>query len=146
MLTYTAPVSDYRFLFEEVLRLDASLVGLYQDLELDSELLHSILEEAGKFSRDVLQPLNAIGDTQGCRLADGVVTTAEGFADAYRAFVAAGWSSVSSPTAYGGQGLPRVLPSSIRDFCRLGRVSDQLRRVGRSCEMLGAKPSKGKLK
>ena len=111
MLTYTAPVSDYRFLFEEVLRLDASLVGLYQDLELDSELLHSILEEAGKFSRDVLQPLNAIGDTQGCRLADGVVTTAEGFADAYRAFVAAGWSSVSSPT--------RTAVRACRVYCLL---------------------------
>jgi len=116
MPAYSPPIADYRFLFQEVLCLDKTLPSLFRELELDAELLLSVLEEAGKFCRDVLQPLNALGDEQGCKLADGAVITPPGFAEAYRAFVEAGWSSVSAPSAFGGQGLPRVLQQALDEM------------------------------
>jgi hypothetical protein len=37
-----------------------------------------VLEEAGKLASDVLAPLNAVGDREGCRLENGVVRTPTG--------------------------------------------------------------------
>jgi len=37
----------------------------------EGDTVAAILEEAGKFARDVLDPLNAVGDREGAALADG---------------------------------------------------------------------------
>ena len=70
-----------------------------------------MLEEGGKFASEVLAPLNAVGDVEGCKLdpATHEVKTATGFKAAYQTYVAGGWPALSADPAYGGQGLPHVV-------------------------------------
>ena len=107
MLAYVPPIEDYRFLLTEVLRFEAEMQALGKDV--DASLALAILEEAGRLCADRLQPINREGDEEGSRLLDGGVRTPPGFAQAYRDFAAAGWSSLTADPAYGGQGLPFIL-------------------------------------
>jgi alkylation response protein AidB-like acyl-CoA dehydrogenase len=84
--------------------------------DVTAELMDSILEEAGKFAKDVLLPINASGDEEGCRLENGVVRTPKGFVDAYKKFCEAGWGALSSPVEYGGQGLPEILGKMVEEM------------------------------
>jgi butyryl-CoA dehydrogenase len=107
-MTYRAPVNEMLFMMRHVGRLDRAIdAGLYADLSVD--LVQDILEEAGRFARQVLEPINRSGDRHGAQLRDGIVTTAPGFKEAYQAWVAAGWNALGGPAEYGGQGLPLLL-------------------------------------
>ena len=115
MTDYTAPIRDMRFILNELVGLDriAALPGCDA---VGPELVEAILEEAGKFARDVLGPLNHSGDVSPPVLADGVVTTAPGFADAYRKFVEGGWNALACDPAYGGQGMPRLVACAVEEM------------------------------
>ncbi len=109
MPRYQAPVRDMQFLLKDVLK-----IGNYANLpgfgEVTGDLVDAILEEGGKFSSEVLQPLNAVGDKEGCvRNADASVKTPTGFKAAYDKMCEAGWNAMSADPEYGGQGLPHVL-------------------------------------
>jgi len=107
-MTYRAPVSDMLFTMRHVAGLDRSIEeGVYGDLSVD--LVESILQEAGRFSADVLAPLNRIGDSHGSRLQDGKVITPPGWKEAYKGWSDAGWNAVSGPSDHGGQGLPTLV-------------------------------------
>lgn len=75
MPIYNAPVTDMQFILHEVLKVSGSGIPGYDELEPD--FTSAVLEEAGKLARDVLAPLNRVGDMQGCRLENGVVRTPE---------------------------------------------------------------------
>ncbi|MGB6087311.1 acyl-CoA dehydrogenase family protein, partial [Parvibaculum sp.] len=109
MSEYTPPIADIAFLLSDVFAIDKLAGTLPAFAEVDAEFAVNILEEAGRFFADTIQPLNLPGDEEGSRLIDGVVHTPKGFSEAYRAFAEAGWSGLSGDTAYGGQGLPRAL-------------------------------------
>ncbi|MFP3374395.1 acyl-CoA dehydrogenase, partial [Pseudomonas sp. SIMBA_068] len=80
---------------------------------LDLPLALQVLEEAARFSQGVLAPLNALGDRQGCRWQAGQVSTPDGFAQAYQAYVDGGWPALACAEALGGQGLPQVLDAAV---------------------------------
>ncbi|CAN5359645.1 acyl-CoA dehydrogenase C-terminal domain-containing protein [soil metagenome] len=107
MFSYAPPIDDYRFLLTEVIGFDAAMAELHKP-DFDADLMVNILEEAGRLCADLLHPLNRSGDEEGSRLEGGAVTTPAGFANAYRAFAAGGWMSLSGDPAYGGQGLPFI--------------------------------------
>ena len=110
MPSYNAPLRDMKFLLHELLEAPAKLTTYESFAEVEQDLLDAILEESGKFSSEVLAPLNVVGDQEGCtRHDDGSVTTPAGFKEAYKTMVDNGWVSLGHPTDYGGQGLPGVL-------------------------------------
>jgi alkylation response protein AidB-like acyl-CoA dehydrogenase len=108
-MTYQAPVRDYAFLLRDVLQLDRYAdLPAFADASMDT--IDAILDEAGKFTSEVLAPLNGVGDKQGCVWSpDFTVKTPDGFKDAYAKLVEGGWPALGSDPAYGGQGLPHVV-------------------------------------
>ncbi|VDC30029.1 acyl-CoA dehydrogenase C-terminal domain-containing protein [Pseudogemmobacter humi] len=114
MTSYTAPLRDMQFLFREVLKVPASDIPGYADL--DEGFTSAVLEEAGKVASEVLAPLNAVGDREGCHLENGVVRTPEGFAEAFRAMKEGGWTALDCDPEYGGQGLPYLMQTAVGEI------------------------------
>jgi len=111
-MNYSAPITDIRFLLDEVADLPriAALPGCE---EATPDLVAAVLEEAGKFAAGVLAPLNPVGDRAGCRLEDGEVVTPPGWKEAYQAFAAGGWVGLGLSPEYGGQGLPKCVATPV---------------------------------
>ena len=80
-MTYTAPIKDMQYILHDVLDISSYDTPGYD--ELDRETTSAILEEAGKLASEVLAPLNASGDAEGCKLENGVVSTPTGFKEAF---------------------------------------------------------------
>ncbi|WP_438991031.1 acyl-CoA dehydrogenase C-terminal domain-containing protein [Lentibacter sp.] len=114
MPSYTAPVKDLQFVLHEVLKASASDIAGYSELEPD--FTAAVLEEAGKLCSDVLAPLNAVGDTEGCALENGVVRVPTGFKDAFDQVRAGGWTGLDMPEAYGGQNMPYLLGTAVGEL------------------------------
>jgi hypothetical protein len=115
-MSYKPPVRDHLFLLRDVLEIEkyADLKG-FSDASMD--VVEQIIEEAGKFTSEVLAPLNAVGDKEGCHWSpDHTVTTPKGFKAAYAKLVEGGWPALGAETAYGGQGLPHVLNLSFSEM------------------------------
>lgn len=111
MPRYTAPAKDMQFILQEVLSASTSDVPGYD--EMDADTTAAIIEEAGKLASEVLQPLNAIGDTVGCTLENGVVRTPEGFKDAFEQLKEGGWTGLDCDPEYGGQGMPYLMGTAV---------------------------------
>ena len=114
MNSYKAPLNDLSFIFNHLLDQEqlAQLPGL-EDLGVD--LYESILDEAGKFATNVLDPINASGDREGLKITNGEVTTPKGFKEAYQQFTQAGWNNISLEPEFGGQGLPYILSTAVNE-------------------------------
>ncbi|WP_312689388.1 acyl-CoA dehydrogenase [Brevundimonas nasdae] len=107
-MSYRAPVRDLAFTLEAIAGMpDLAATGAFPDYDVD--VAGAVLEAAGQFSQEVLAPLNRIGDQKGSLYANGAVTAAPGFADAYRQFAQGGWTSLSASAEHGGQALPKAL-------------------------------------
>jgi alkylation response protein AidB-like acyl-CoA dehydrogenase len=115
-MAYQPPVRDHVFLLEDVLKIDQyAELPAFADASLD--VVKAIIEEAGKFTGEVLAPLNSVGDKQGCTWRqDNTVTTPTGFKEAYRQLCDGGWTGLGSDPAYGGQGLPHVVNLSFSEM------------------------------
>ena len=115
MPSYKAPVADYEFLLFDVLQIDK-----HKDLpgyaELDQATVRDILEGAGTFVSEVLQPLNQSGDEEGCHFENGVVRTPKGFKEAYKAYCDSGWNRLGVPEQFGGAGLPILLTFAVSEM------------------------------
>ena len=113
MYRYDAPLREMRFVIEEVLRApdDWRETPLFADLDTDTAA--EVLQQAARFAGEVLQPLNAPGDREGCRLEGGRVKTPAGFPQAWAAFVEGGWPALACDPEFGGQGLPQVLNAAL---------------------------------
>lgn len=112
---YAAPVRDLRFVLEEMLAHRSLALPGFE--EASPDLVEAVLEEAAKLAGDVWGPLNSVGDQQGAkRHVDGSVTTPEGFASAYQAYVEGGWNGIGVSEALGGQNLPEVVASAVQEM------------------------------
>ena len=116
MPAYVTPLRDMRFLLHEVHRFPAHYQRLAGVEAVDAALLDGILDEIGRFTEQELFPLNTAGDVEGCHFDAGEVRTPAGFKAAYAQFVAGGWTGVSGPQEWGGQGLPSSIGMLVEEL------------------------------
>lgn len=111
---YQPPVDDYAFLYREAFGTD--LLARSTGGELTADDATDIIAGAGEFAASVLAPLETLGDREGARLVDGQVQLPAGFADAYHAFVDAGWVTAEAPASAGGDGLPGSVRAGLGEI------------------------------
>jgi hypothetical protein len=125
MTIYKAPLADMRFVMFDLLKVDSSYPRLAGGENATRDVVEAILEEAAKFSEQVLAPLNASGDEEGCHLdkATATVTTPKGFKEAYAKYIDGGWSGLTAPEAYGGQHLPESIGAPLKEMLDSANLS-----------------------
>ncbi len=108
MTVYTAPLRDIRFVLEELVHAE-QLVDLpgYEDATPDQ--VDFVLEGIAGICESLLFPLTRVGDEEGCRYENGVVTTPPGFKEAYTKYCEAGWPALACDPEYDGMGLPKLV-------------------------------------
>ena len=98
------------------MRVNAGIDELVQSERFSAaspDLVEAIAEGIGALAAGEFAPLNRIGDTEGARLANGVVSLPAGFDAAYHHYVEQGWNAISGPVDHGGQGLPFTLATCV---------------------------------
>jgi alkylation response protein AidB-like acyl-CoA dehydrogenase len=116
MPSYAAPVKETMFLLNDVLNIEK-----YNNLEgfadATPDMIEAILGEAGKMAEELLQPLNQVGDSEGCvRSDDGSVKTPTGFKAAYDQYSENGWGALPFPEEFGGQNLPATINACVAEY------------------------------
>ncbi len=119
-MTFRAPVRDLAFALRHVADF-GRLADAYP--EADADTVDAVLEAAGVFASEVLAPINRQGDLVGAKLENGVVRSAPGFADAYKAFAEAGWTSLAASPHHGGQGLPKALEIATLEMVQAANMA-----------------------
>ena len=115
MTTYTAPLRDLRFVYEELF--DAGEITALEDYqEATPDLVNAIVEEGAKLCQNELFPLNRSGDEEGCHFDNGNVRTPEGFRSAYAAYLEGGWGGLSCAPEFGGQGMPHSVNIALEEM------------------------------
>ena len=121
-MTYHAPLDDMNFVLESLADIAkiASLAG-YEDAT--PETARAVLDEAARFTSEVVAPLNATGDAAPGDWHDGEVRTAAGFKEAFAQFTAGGWQGLVHPAAFGGQGLPKLVAAPCMEMLNGANLS-----------------------
>ena len=115
MSEYVAPLKDIRFVMQELADLE-QVIALPGCEEASPDVVDAILEEAARFSSEVLSPLNIVGDRNGAKWLDKKVATPPGFKEAYSQFVDNGWNGLGCDPEFGGQGLPKLLSTAVSEM------------------------------
>ena len=125
MSKYAAPLADMRFVLFDLLKVEPHYARLPGGDAATRDTVDAILDEAAKFSEQVLAPLNASGDEEGCHLdkASSSVTTPKGFKQAYTQYVEGGWSGLTAPKKYSGQHLPDSLGAPLKEMLDSANLS-----------------------
>jgi alkylation response protein AidB-like acyl-CoA dehydrogenase len=115
MMSYHASLDDINFALTYIADYP-KIAALPPNREATSDVVEAVLTEAAKFAATLLAPLNQSGDQQGCRLGNGEVQTPDGFREAYRQYIDAGWAGLPFPQQHGGQGLPWILGGIVQEM------------------------------
>ena len=121
-MSYRAPVKDMLFVMKELAGIAqvAALPG-FEDAGLDTAA--AVLDECARITQDVIAPLNHASDKAPSTFADGKVTTAAGFKEAFRQFADGGWQGLQHPTEFGGQGLPKLIHAACSEMVNSASLS-----------------------
>ncbi|GAA0408327.1 acyl-CoA dehydrogenase [Massilia aurea] len=122
MVSYNAPLKDMQFVLTELANL-AEINALPGCEDATPDTVEAVLEENAKFCRDVIAPLNRVGDKDPSYWKDGVVTTTKGFREAFKAYAEAGWQGVQHPQDFGGQGLPKLVATPCMEMLHGANLS-----------------------
>ncbi len=125
MSHYKPPLNDIRFVLHEVIRAEQTFSPLQGWGEVNRELLDAVIEESGRFTGQVLAPINQSGDEEGCSYdkATGSVTTPKGFKEAFAQYVEGGWTGLCAPTDFGGQDMPLTLGAAVEEMMDAANLS-----------------------
>jgi alkylation response protein AidB-like acyl-CoA dehydrogenase len=122
---YRAPLKDIGFVLHQLLD-EHALAGCPAFMDYSAELADTILQEAGKFAENVLDPLYKSADREGAHWSAEGVTTPAGFKDAYGQFVEGGWPSLRAAPEHGGQGMPTVLGTAVEELWAAANLAFKL--------------------
>jgi len=112
---YKADLREIRFRLFEHFGL-GDLLGAPPFEDWDQETVNMILAEVYQFACDEIGPTNSVGDQEGCKLVDGVVTTPTGFKKAWKKLNDAGYRNMSAPEKLGGSGAPFSVGVCAEEF------------------------------
>jgi len=112
---FKADLREMRFVLLEQFKV-GEVLGRFPYEAWGVDELRAMLDETYRFTREVLGPLNASGDREGCRLEGGQVKTPAGFKDAWDKLWEAGFKTVSVSTQHGGQGGPQMLQVLVEEL------------------------------
>ena len=125
MPIYTAPVEEMMFLFDN-LKDNKNYNEIEKYKEINSELVKDILQQAAKINQELILPLAKIGDEKPCIYENGVVRSPPGYKEAYKKFIADGWTSLSCDPKYGGQGMPKTVSTFFEEMLSSSSLSFKL--------------------
>jgi alkylation response protein AidB-like acyl-CoA dehydrogenase len=112
---YRAPIKDLRFVIHELIG-EAAIRSCPRFADYSADTTDAILDEAARFAEGVLDPIQKSGDREGAKWTPDGVVTPPGFKQAYEKFVAGGWTQLSAPPQYGGQGAPTVMATALEEI------------------------------
>lgn len=125
MATFKAPVRDIEFALNDILNIN-ELTEIERFAEATPDIVSGVIEEAAKMIEEEIAPLNAVGDSVGCKYADGEVDVPPGYTEAYKLFVESGWVGLANDVEYGGQGLPFTLSKVVGEMVCAANVGFEL--------------------
>ncbi len=112
MTPFTPPTQDQLL----AIKVNAGMEKLAESEKFaaaEADMVEAIVEGVGAFAAGEFAPLNRVGDLEGAKLENGVVSLPDGFAEAYGQYVEQGWNAIASPVEFGGQGLPFTLACNV---------------------------------
>jgi hypothetical protein len=112
---YKADLREIQFLLFEQFRVD-ELLGKAPFDAWGPEECRTTLTECYRWVREVIGPLNAPADAEGCKVVDGKVVTPQGFKQAWKSLYEAGWKQIAVDAEYGGAGAPHSLQVLIEEM------------------------------
>lgn len=113
---YNPPLRDIRFVMDHVADLDG-IVSTERFGHVDSETIHEVLTEVGRFVAEVVAPTNRDGDTIGATWQpDGTVVTPPSFPPAYEKWVATGFGAMPFDADYGGADFPWISAIAVQEM------------------------------
>ena len=115
MPSYKVPMKDVLFLFNDVFDMQTQFKQVVGGDQATPDMIEAIFAEGAKFSENELAPLYQSGD-DGCVWTDGEVTTPEGFKEAYKTYIEAGWTSLTGSEGMGGQNLPSSIGLAVTEM------------------------------
>ncbi|MEM7091183.1 MAG: acyl-CoA dehydrogenase [Pseudomonadota bacterium] len=124
-MSYQAPLSDYRFLMDNVIGFD-TVAATDRFADASPDMVNAILSEAGKLCEEVLAPLQRPGDLEPAHLENGVTRTSPGFGDGWKAIADGGWIGMSGNPEFGGMGLPMSVTAVVNEMMAAACLSLQL--------------------
>jgi 3-(methylsulfanyl)propanoyl-CoA dehydrogenase len=113
--SYDAPLAQMRSAIDHAARA-TGLDRVPPARDALAEVTESVLDNAARFAREILSPLNPIGDRQPPRCTSEGVTASPGFAGAYERFRSDGWTTLNAPATAGGMGLPSLIAAAAGEM------------------------------
>jgi alkylation response protein AidB-like acyl-CoA dehydrogenase len=102
---------DQQFILFEQLGIE-KLLEAEKFADFSKEVVTMMQDEAEKMALNVLLPINAEGDREGCTFKDGKVSVPACFHEAFKKYVEAGWFCPTESPDVGGQGAPVAVAMS----------------------------------
>ncbi|WP_054284973.1 acyl-CoA dehydrogenase C-terminal domain-containing protein [Gulbenkiania mobilis] len=118
MPAYKAPLRDFHFVLNELIKVQEVLPQLPGYEEATEDIFNSYLEAAAQFCENELAPLNRTADEEGCHFeaTTHTVTTPAGFREAYKQYCELGFPGLDCNPEYGGQGMPKALAFPVMEM------------------------------
>ena len=112
---FRVDLRDIRFVLHEMVKVH-ELTAFEKYAEYTTDDFDMVLDEAAKFAKAEIYPLQEVADGEGAKLEGGKVLMPPAFHKAYKKFTQNGWNAVGSSMEWGGQGLPMAVALSATEM------------------------------